>query len=177
MQSDNEILNKICKSCNNKNRLTFCQIAPCKIAKIPLQNSKDISIRKTLCKRFLQTPNDDIMNLKRLRRVLRSLWFFHFHINLKYTEPRHGGERDCWPRLSPAGAPLPAVDAPPPRMRAAPWHHGRVRTVVPCGGCASWRLCLAAVVVHRQWAAGDGALAGDNRGQQSLSPPCRSSYT
>ena len=33
-------------------------------------------------------PPDDIMNHKRLCRVLRRLWFFHFHINLKSTEPR-----------------------------------------------------------------------------------------
>ena len=30
------------------------------------------------------------------------LWFFHVHINLKWTEPRHGGERECCPRLSTA---------------------------------------------------------------------------
>ena len=33
-------------------------------------------------------PPDDIMNHKRLCRVLRRLWFFHFHINLKSTELR-----------------------------------------------------------------------------------------
>ena len=31
----------------------------------------------------LCAPPDDIMNLKRLCRVLRRLWFFHVHINLK----------------------------------------------------------------------------------------------
>ena len=48
--------------------------------------------------------------------------------------------RDCGPRLSSAGAPLPT-----------PRHH---------------RLGSAEAV-------GSGAPAGDNRGQQSLSPPCR----
>ena len=33
---------------------------------------------------MLSARPDDIMNLKRLRRVLRRLWFFHFHVNLKY---------------------------------------------------------------------------------------------
>ncbi|CAL8379102.1 unnamed protein product [Boreogadus saida] len=41
------------------------------------------------------------MNLKRLRRDLRHLWFYHIHINLKQTEPRHGGKgivaRGCFP--------------------------------------------------------------------------------
>ena len=32
----------------------------------------------------LCAPPDDIMNLKRLRRVLQRIWFLHFHINLKY---------------------------------------------------------------------------------------------
>ena len=44
------------------------------------------------------------------------LWLPEVH------EPRHGGERDCCPRLSPAGAPLPAartVAAVVPRQRAA----------------------------------------------------------
>jgi hypothetical protein len=31
----------------------------------------------------LCSPPDDIMNQKRLRRVLWRLWFFHFHINLR----------------------------------------------------------------------------------------------
>ena len=30
-------------------------------------------------------PPDDIMNLKRLRRVLRRLWFFHLHIKADCT--------------------------------------------------------------------------------------------
>ena len=47
----------------------------------------------------LCAPPDNITNLKQLRRVLRRLWFFHFHISLKQSEPRHGGERECCPRL------------------------------------------------------------------------------
>ena len=56
-------------------------------------------------------PPDDILNLKRLRRVLRRLWFFHVHINLN-----HGTM--TWTRkgLSPAIADRrsPAAEAPPP---------------------------------------------------------------
>ena len=62
---------------------------------------------------------EDIMNLKRLRRVLRRLWFFHFHINLKYRlnhdtpmEEKGTVAHDCCPGLSLAGAPLPAANYP-----------------------------------------------------------------
>ena len=41
-------------------------------------------IYKAVCaSRRTNAPPDDIMNLKRLGRVLWRLWFFHFHINLK----------------------------------------------------------------------------------------------
>ena len=60
----------------------------------------------------LFAPPVDIMNLKRLCRVLRRLWFFHFHINIKYRlnlkmEEKGVVAHDCCPGLSPAGAPLP----------------------------------------------------------------------
>ena len=56
------------------------------------------------------------MNLKRLRRVLRRLWFFH--VNIKYRLNREMEEkgivaRDCCPGLSSAGAPVPAARRAP----------------------------------------------------------------
>ena len=69
----------------------------------------------------------------RLRRVLWRLWYFNNETRRggylgrgwegiggkdlwlwlpEVREPRHGGERDCSPRLSPAGAPLPAARCP-----------------------------------------------------------------
>ena len=73
MQTDNEILNKNCKSFQkiNKNRITFCPIFWVPLFKLKsysvpviamhfatllvLRNSNYISIRKTLCKRFCNT--------------------------------------------------------------------------------------------------------------------------
>ena len=62
------------------------------------------------------------MNLKRLRRVFRRLCFFYTSIWSRLNcnmEEKGIVTRDCWPRLSPAGAPLPAAEAPPPRKWAA----------------------------------------------------------
>ena len=58
----------------------------------------------------LFAPPDDVMNLRRLRQVLRRLWFFHFHVNIKYRLNREVEEkgtvaRDRFPRYSPARAP------------------------------------------------------------------------
>ena len=69
------------------------------------------------------------MNRKRLRRVVRRLWFFHFHINQKYKEEKGIDARDCLP---------PPGDREESSGRRVP-------------------------------------VAGDNPGQQSLSPPRRGS--
>ena len=42
-----------------------------------------VDVLQWLCQK-LCVPPDDIMNLQRLCQVLKRLWFFHFHINLKY---------------------------------------------------------------------------------------------
>ena len=60
----------------------------------------------------LCAPWDDIMNLKRLRRVLWRLWFFHFHVNLKYRMNRKIEEKGIVARdfLPPEPrCPLPAA--------------------------------------------------------------------
>ena len=80
------------------------------------------------------------------------LWFPEVH------EPRHGGERDCCPQISPAWAPLPAAEGPP--CRRCPLQEA----VVP----KRWPL-------PRRWSLGSEAPAGDNRAQQTLSSPCRGS--
>ena len=93
------------------------------------------------------------------------LWLPEVH------EPRHGGERDCCPRLSPAWAPLPAAEGPPPR------DHRRGNPLLGAARCRR-RWCLSAdrcPLPRRWWSLGSEAPAGDNRGQQFLSPPCRGS--
>ena len=90
------------------------------------------------------------MNLKRLRRVLRRLWFFHFHINIKYRlnlkmEEKGIVAHDCCPGLSPAGAPLP-------------WATGSVQQAAG--------LRRETTPGNGQRSAGSGAPA-DNPGQQS----------
>ena len=44
------------------------------------------------------------------KMTIKELWLWLPEVH----EPRHGGERDCCPRFSSTGAPLPAAEAPPP---------------------------------------------------------------
>ena len=49
MQSDNEILNTICKSYNNKNRITFCQIFWVPLFKLKSYSVPVIAMHFALC--------------------------------------------------------------------------------------------------------------------------------
>ena len=78
------------------------------------------------------------------------------------------GERGT---ISPRRVHLPAALVPRQRVAGSGQRSGT---------SATWHWCLAAVVprgggASRRWCLVSGALAGNDRGQQSLFPPCRGS--